>query len=326
MQVYYIGKHGNDANDGETDETAFLTWGHALTQAAAQVPAINNRWALVCQDGGTYTENLTCVDWVDIHAPNAVLAGYIRLTNNVNVFFGEVQYDGASGGHAVDKSATWGGDTGPARFEAYTIRCTGAANAIQNDATGTLLTAWVKQILIENGFGVGSTTYHATLGGDIICDIGEISVAGNGVAVSSNRQFNILGCINRLKEYSGAATGIQADQGVVSLTVSEITCTTAYNVGASGTLRLFACNIVGVRTNTGTLRLILTGEVFTYTENEFVGVPLKATPVAGDRIVIEDSADGYSKAYATLGTLPGGTGVTEEQAALAGHTYFPEYC
>lgn len=52
MQIYHVGKHGNDANSGLTIGTAKLTFGNAITTAVASVPGAANRFAIVCIDDG----------------------------------------------------------------------------------------------------------------------------------------------------------------------------------------------------------------------------------------------------------------------------------
>jgi len=42
--------------------------------------------------------------------------------------------------------------------------------------------------------------------------------------------------------------------------------------------------------------------------NDFVGLGQKSVPVSGDRLVLEDSANSYAKAYCTVGSLPAGGG------------------
>lgn len=70
QNIIYVGKHGNDANDGKNINNAKLTFGSAITAAFAIAPA-----TVVCLDAGTYTENLTGQTGVDIYAPNATISG-----------------------------------------------------------------------------------------------------------------------------------------------------------------------------------------------------------------------------------------------------------
>lgn len=74
-RVIYVGKHGDDANDGKSLEKALLTIQAAITAAAALTPTpdANNPAAVVCEDAGVYTEDLTGEPFVSIWAPRADL-------------------------------------------------------------------------------------------------------------------------------------------------------------------------------------------------------------------------------------------------------------
>lgn len=80
-QVLYVGKHGSDLNDGKTPDRAFLTIGAAIT--AAGTPA-NETAAIsvVVVDDGEYTENITPVSYVNIHAPTATFKGKVTMSNS----------------------------------------------------------------------------------------------------------------------------------------------------------------------------------------------------------------------------------------------------
>lgn len=52
------------------------------------------------------------------------------------------------------------------------------------------------------------------------------------------------------------------------------------------------------------------------TADEFDTASLKGAPVSDDRLLIEDSADSLNKKYATVGSLPSGSGGGETVAAL----------
>ena len=72
-QVLYVGKHGSDSNDGKSIERAFLTFGAAILAA-------NSGDAIVCFDGGEYTEDLYINKHLNIFARSASLVGNHELT------------------------------------------------------------------------------------------------------------------------------------------------------------------------------------------------------------------------------------------------------
>lgn len=96
--IYYVSKSGDDGNDGQSIETAVLTFTQALLLASAGD-------AIVCLDGGTYTEALTVTDNTPIFAPNVILtnAGAATLTLNASpeIMIGEVINTNATGSAIV---------------------------------------------------------------------------------------------------------------------------------------------------------------------------------------------------------------------------------
>ena len=61
----YVGKHGSDSNTGNTWETAFLTFGTAMSAASSGD-------TVICWDVVTYTEYITVPEGVNIIAPNSI--------------------------------------------------------------------------------------------------------------------------------------------------------------------------------------------------------------------------------------------------------------
>ncbi|GAH00033.1 unnamed protein product, partial [marine sediment metagenome] len=47
-QIYYVGKHGNDAKDGRSYLNAFLTFTQAIDAINLQSPAIDNYFTIRC--------------------------------------------------------------------------------------------------------------------------------------------------------------------------------------------------------------------------------------------------------------------------------------
>jgi hypothetical protein len=77
VQVFWLGKHGNDANSGKTWNDAVLTIGQAHILTAAETPATDNRFAIVCLDAGIYDEDVTCQSYVDLYMPHATVTGSV---------------------------------------------------------------------------------------------------------------------------------------------------------------------------------------------------------------------------------------------------------
>ncbi len=165
INIYYVGKHGNDANDGLTIEKAFLTFGAAISAASSGDVV----W---CSDNGTYTEDLTGVAGIDIYAPNAVLSGEHAITQDNNWTFGGMTVaTGATG--VVMNSA---GNT--AMVNVKRVVSSGSGTAFVN-AAGKLF-VHAGDSIVENGFFVGSVTSDETY-----ISFDEIIFTGTGTAFST---------------------------------------------------------------------------------------------------------------------------------------------
>ncbi len=127
VQVVYVGKHGNDSNDGLTPNKAKLTFGSALTVASGLTPTTSNRVSIVCDDGGTYTESFSIPSWVFVKGPNATFVGNITLADNSEFVFQEAT---AASGDVISKPA----GTGTAWATGEICRATGTANGLVNGA------------------------------------------------------------------------------------------------------------------------------------------------------------------------------------------------
>jgi hypothetical protein len=146
-QVIYVGKHGDDADDGLNIESAKLTITNAIATAVAAGPTTNNRYAIVIHDGGTYTESFTVPSWVQLDAPAATIVGTVTLSDDANANVREyVQTDAI----AVTKAA----GAGAARLQAGRITVNGTGTAI-NVASGSV-EAIVGEITATTAYAVAA--------------------------------------------------------------------------------------------------------------------------------------------------------------------------
>jgi hypothetical protein len=268
-QIYYVGKHGNDANDGLNIEQAVLTFGQAITLATAEIPAAANRFAIVCVDDGIYSENISVPQYVDVYAPNAKLIGTIIITDDSTVKFREQTV--ATGTTGVSKTA----GSAYSFVEIDLVTCSGTG--IGALCTSGFLNYTWKTMYVENGFGIGDLTSamaHIHIKG------GDIYISGTGYGVVRANAGETVGRVDHIADIGGGnGTGIDclagtinlqvsdmaslatailvpAGTGICNLQVTEIDSTAAYNVGAGAELNLFINQLTGTQTNAGTLSLI----------------------------------------------------------------------
>ena len=233
-QIYYVGKHGNDANSGLNIEQAKLTFGSAITDASALTPSAVNRYAIVCLDDGIYAESITTVSFVDIFAPNAQLDGNILAVDNVHCRFR--QHNVATTFIGVFKTA----GTGTFWYEVEEMTMTGTAIGVLC-TSGVVQSKW-KTMTVENGFGIGdltSVSAHMHVYG------GDIYITGTGTGIARANAGTTVGHVDHiLNQGAGAGTAIYNISGETDVTVDIISTTDALRIDA-GTLNVHAGSIIG---------------------------------------------------------------------------------
>jgi len=233
QQVYYVGKHGADTNDGKSPEQAFLTFGKAFTEAAAQTPSVSNQFAVVCEDAGVYAEAVTMVQWCSLFAPAASLQGTLTVADDTIALFHSVEVGGTA--IAVHKPS---GQTGISRVEANIVRATAGATGILSEAATGVLMAEVRSVYAENGYGVGEIS---TAQGHIHLMIEDLYITGSGGGVVRFGAGQTVGYIGHCLEIGGGVglgTGLNLIGGELELKMDRLVATTAYTVAAGATLRL----------------------------------------------------------------------------------------
>lgn len=81
VQVIWLGKHGNDSNNGKSWEEALLTVDAAISAANTLSPLRAN---VICLDSGTYTFTATPIilSTVTLYMPNAITTGLLTVESN----------------------------------------------------------------------------------------------------------------------------------------------------------------------------------------------------------------------------------------------------
>ncbi|MHA2426961.1 MAG: hypothetical protein ACXADB_02915 [Candidatus Hermodarchaeia archaeon] len=293
-QIYYVGKHGNDANDGLTIGNAFLTFGAAVAEAAAQSPTTSNRFVIKCLDNGIYNENILLVSEVDIHAPSATIQGQIELKVNANVKVRRLEIDDSMGatlnaGVLINAPAGAGASQKPARFEADTVLATGNSIGALNGAPNSILIYEVKSTFAENGIGISDGT-GAAANGHIHVQCEDIYVIGTGVAIAKDGAGALVGYAAHILELLGGVgngTGIAMSNslgaGDVDLQVGILDMTTAYNLAAGCELKMIVNSLSGAAVGAGTAYVTTAGYI-AGTPPDWAGSPPTSVNNAIDRL------------------------------------------
>ena len=127
-QIFWVSGNGSDTlNNGEDDNKPFATLNKGLTEARLLTPAAGNEFAIVCLEGGDFTEDLTIDSYCHLYAPNATINGQITVEANASILLKNQIYSGT--GVALTRS---GGGTDQGHASVDFISCTSTGAAIEN--------------------------------------------------------------------------------------------------------------------------------------------------------------------------------------------------
>ena len=238
QQIFYVGKHGNNANDGLSIGNAKLTFTAAITAASALTPSAINRFVVWCSDDGIYAENIVVPSFVDIFAPNTTLTGTITVDDNCNIKF--FTQNAATGTTAITKPA----GTVYSNVEIDIINCAGTANGCTL-STGFLNLTW-KELYVVDGYAIGDISVGL---GHIHIKGGDIYISGTGIGLIRANTGTTVGHIDHILDHGGGTgSAIIVYDGTIDVNVNKIEVTNAYNVqGATSVLNLFCNEILGTQ-------------------------------------------------------------------------------
>lgn len=269
-KVYYVGKHGSDSNDGLSNETAFLTFGAAISAVNAQTPSSSNTFCIKCADGGQYTENLTWPVWTYVHAPAIILIGTQTVVDNCALEIG-IFY--TSSGVAITKST----GTGKTWIKFGQLLLVSGGSGIACYAGSVLIEGGFAEV--EDGYALGDSSTT----GSVVGSIHHIELTGDGIAIGaaggSGASLNFR--VNHIHQHTGSGIGVYVGAGVVaSINVQKLECSNvAYQVLSTGTLKMSVNDISGTETNAGTADVSYAGGKYPPSATD----PSDGRELAGDR-------------------------------------------
>lgn len=300
QQVLYVGKHGNDTYDGRTVQSAFLTFGAAMSAATASVDSI------VCLDSGSYTENITGKVGVNIFAPNASLTGtHTMATENVWKFNTVTSV----AGNIMISFAT---ASGKAVFEANLCICVSTSSVCA--CTNGDLVVNIERIEVSGNYIVDiSTTANVFLSSSNCYAAG-----GTPAFLSGSGTAQVVANIARVSRTPGTATIFYSTSGtptLVCMTGSAIVNTIA-NI-ASGTNAYLMAGVHSASTaelvGAGTLRFMSAIETY----NVPIGTNYPSTALFTQLVM-----DGITSGYTGSEVIWGQDSLTTTDATLTTITSF----
>jgi hypothetical protein len=242
----FVALGSNTIEDGSL-ENPYHTFSAAIAEALSRAPSSINP-QVIWGYGGIFAESFTVPNYVTIEAPGAIVQGNIQLGAECAVRIKELR---VSSGIGVLKPV---GSTGTARFEADQVTCTGNAIGGVNLSlgAGAVLMVEVKTTIVEDGYAYGDITTDV---GHMHLQCEDIYIAGAGLGVVRTGAGTTEGYVAHILEIGagvGFGTAIQVAAGDIDLFVHRISCNTAVNVAAAGTLRLFYSSLTGAIVGAGT--------------------------------------------------------------------------
>lgn len=242
-QIYYVGKHGNDSNDGKSVEQATLTFGAAKTLADAQTPSSSNIFNIICLDAGVYAESITLAAWTNIYAPLATINGNVTLADNTTF---ECYDMNVSSQAAIAKTT----GTGHSLAKVKKIICSSTADGV-NASGDSILKFEGNYIEVATGSCLSSASSSTRLD----AEVEHLKATGAGYCLETSASGNVNLRAGYLEAASG--TGLALAGGVVNAVVEKIAASTAYT--NNGTINLFVGTLSGTETNNGTANVTKAG-------------------------------------------------------------------
>lgn len=297
--IYYVGKDGNDSNDGLSILSAKLTITGAIDAigALSPVPAADNKFVICILDAGEYDEDVELPDYCMLYGPNAKVQGEVSVDSG-NHWYSIVlkEIEGDSDGNCLNFDTL--GAVGEVYFDIAKLVASGTTSGIGlRINTGGHYYGKIGRI--ETAY---RGCYIANAAGGSI-EIDEIVVTGTSntvgiYAISNNADLVIrVGQIDA--DTGGTSYGIYVHNNSLTVIAGVIVADSAwYN---DGTLYILAGRYTGAPTGSGTTHKTIAGYIGKSANdvNALTGV----TPATDDVMLIEDQSDSWNKKKSTIANL-----------------------
>ena len=227
QQIIYVGKHGNDANSGQSIYQAKLTIQAGITQAAADGAAVNNEYTVLVLDAGVYNEDLALAQYVNIYAPEAQLTGDVTAAINTRTVLRDIT-PGTAAAFTLNAA-------GLAFLTVTTITLTGVLNGVVLANAGAIVQLRAEAIAVDDGFGISD-------GGFCLAAVENFALGGAGSCVTRTAAGTTEIAGSRIGHIAGGTGTVVTSTfaaGLVVLNYNVLYCLntlTAFNVGANALL------------------------------------------------------------------------------------------
>lgn len=289
--IRYVGKHGNDSNDGKTIGGAKLTIQNAIDSITDE--SSTNRYSIVILDDGIYEELITMASYISICGPSAEIvstnvgSATIYAASYCSVKVNRLRNVRATGaGYCVQVTTASIVDF---FVDVDYMEITNAGQCIYVTSTNSLIYINAKLLRSTATSGDGIRINSSTAVVNVNIDRIDTTTSGFGIDMDDGE---LNGWIGFLDQNPSNGDGIFQTGGTVNLACGQIEAFRPY-VLQGGELNLSAMKYSGTPTRTG-------GEDHFTTPAESWNRGTKAYHVAlgyldldGSRIVFDSDADTY---------------------------------
>lgn len=235
----FVSALGNDSNAGDRITEPKQTIASAITAANAKSPSQTNIISIICNDGSTFSANVSLPSFVTLEMPNAT------LTNTSGTVLTMADFSYANIGQIIPDGSSTIGVTKTAgaigsRLVCQNIQCLNGATGVSHSGTS-------ERFVVEaSGIQGGGTLVSNTTTGDgrMIVRTDAMNLNGtNAVGIlqnsSQNDTFVAAGLIGHLSGAQSGTVGINCDAGTVVASVGELDSETDIDIASSAKVIIF---------------------------------------------------------------------------------------
>ena len=238
-QIIYVAKAGDDTDSGLNVNRPKLTIGAAITLAISLSPSESNPVVVEVIDAGTYTETVAIPSWVTVNAPNAGIIGDTSVSDNSGLLLGRAENPDDTQ-HVIRKTAG---------IEVATVRV-GSISVVGTNQQGIRCTVGrihsrIEQLNVDAGVGI-----KAQSGAQIVFSVGSISLTNSGIGfggrTSGGLSNKLIGLVqDATDDGTGILVNTRVPGDVVNIQGGTFNVNTLYDIGATGTLNMYASECTG---------------------------------------------------------------------------------
>ena len=235
----FVSALGNDSNAGTRITEPKQTIASAITAAQALSPSQTNIISIICNDGSTFTGNVSLPSFVSLEMPNATLTATSGTVLTIADFaFANIGQIIPSGSSTIGVAKTAGAIG--SRVISQNIQCLSGATGVSHSGTSERFVVEASGIQ-----GSGTLVSNTTSGtGRMIIRSDAFNLNGsNAIGVlqnsANNDTFIAAGLIGHLSGAQTGTIGLNCDVGQIVASVGELNSETDIDIASSAKIVIF---------------------------------------------------------------------------------------